>query len=189
MRHNDAHYKLNRFTSWRKATLKSMARNILTHQSIRTTRTKARAARPIVEKLISLARENSLAARRRAFGLLNDHGLVKTLFADIGPRFAQRQSGFTRIINVGNRRGDDAAVVIFELTEIKKKEIKKPAGGKEKKVKDAAVKEETTATEEQQPRDKKTAAAVKERPQSDRKPSKKFLGNLRNIFKKERDSL
>ena len=124
MRHKKQRNLLNRFTSWRKSTLYSLARSLLIHQRIRTTLHRAKAVRPLAEKLISLAKLNTLAAKRQAAKILNDHQLVSMLFSDIGPRFAKRQSGYTRIINLGVRRGDDAKLVIFELTEIKEKKIK-----------------------------------------------------------------
>jgi len=161
MRHRLKRLQLNRNTSWRKATLKSLARNLLIQQSIKTTKTKAKAVKPLADKLISLAKLNTLSARRRAFSILGEHRLVSLLFNDIGPRFKDRIGGYSRIISLGARRGDSAELVILELTEIKKKELKKP----------------------------KTDVAVKQKPPITKKPPKKFLGGLRNIFKKKSDSL
>ena len=189
MRHKDKRLQLNRFTSWYKATMASMARSVLINQSIRTTKKKAMAVKPLVEKLVSLAKENTLTAKRRAYKVLGDHKLVSLLFSDIGPRFAKRTGGYVRVIGLGNRRGDGAEMSILELTEIKKKEVKKPKKEKE------AHKGEEKAVEspsekpagEEKPR---TDAAVKEeRHPEAKKQSKKFLGGIRNIFKKERDSL
>ncbi len=193
MRHRKAKSLNNRFTSWRKATLISLARNLLVYQSIKTTRIRARSARPLVEKLINLAKANTLAAKRQAFAILGDHRLVSLLFKEIGPRFAQRVGGYLRILHLDSRRGDGAEMVLLELTEIKKKEIKKP-----KKQKEAKTEAQPTAgpTEEAKPaaeeKKAKTEVATKEkeeRPPVSKKPSKKFLGGLRSIFKKERDSL
>ena len=133
MRHGKLKYRLNRFSSWREATVKSLARNILIYQSIKTTRNRSKAVRPLVEKLISLAKQNTLAAKRRAYDILQDHALVSRLFKEIGPHFEKRPAGFTRIIGLSKRRGDSADMVIFELTEIKKVEKKKRV--KEKEVK------------------------------------------------------
>jgi len=191
MRHSKNKFLLNRFTSWRYATLISLARSVLLYQSVKTTKTKARAVQPLIEKLITLARCNSLAAKRQAYKVLGDHKLVKMLFNDIGPRFANRQCGYTRILNLGSRRGDNAELAILELTEIKKKEIKK-----QKKPKEETPKEETkqpqAVQEEVQPLEKQPKGKVmvqEEKPQIIKKPPKKFLGGIRNIFKKERDSL
>ncbi|MBM3246755.1 MAG: 50S ribosomal protein L17 [Candidatus Omnitrophica bacterium] len=187
MRHRRKRLQLNRFTSWRQATLKSLARNLLIQQSIKTTQARAKAARPLADKLISLAKANTLTAKRRAFQLLGDHKLVSLLFTEIGPRFSNKIGGYTRILNLGQRQGDNAKLAILELTEKKIKEAKKPKKDKEietEKQPEAVSKE--ALTEEPRP---KTEAAVKEKLPITKKPSKKFLGGLRNIFKKERDSL
>ena len=192
MRHRQQRYQLNRFTSWRKATLKSMARNLLVEQSVRTTRTKAKAAQPLIENLIALAKENTLNARRRAFQILCDHSLVKLLFDEIGPRFAKRTSGFTRVLNLGYRRGDNARLVILELTELKKKEKRKQKKEKETKPEEVAEqKREAPEGEARQPKEEKPRkdVAVKERHPTEKKPTKKFLGGLRQIFRKKSDSL
>lgn len=190
MRHAKKRADLNRFTSWRRATLKSIARSVIIHQRIKTTKTKANAVRPIVEKLISLAKQNNLSAKRRAFEVLNDHFLVKILFNDIGPLFAKRSGGYTRILNLGNRRGDNAEVVILELTEIKEKEKKKHK--KEEKIDSskrtsAQPQEDKQATTEEKQPEVKTK--VTEKTREKKQPSKKFFGGIKNIFKKERDSL
>lgn len=188
MRHAKKRLQLNRFTSWHEATLKSLARNTLIHQSIKTSLHKAKAVRPLVEDLISLAKKNTLAARRRAFEILGDHKMVSLLFNEIGPRFEKRPGGFTRIIHFKRRRGDNVQIVIFELTEIKKrvKKVKKVKEVKEKETEAQGLREE--AAEEKKP---KTATAVEtsEKPPIEKKPQKKFFGGIRNIFKKERDSL
>jgi large subunit ribosomal protein L17 len=188
MRHAKRRHSLNRFTSWHKATLRSLVRNILIYQSVRTTRARAKAARPLLEKLVSLARENSLAAKREAFRILGDHQLVKLLFSDIGTRFSGRSSGFSRITGLAIRRGDNAALVLWELTEIKKKEKPKPKKEEPKKEKPQAGEEAPKALPAEEKK-AKTETAVKEIPPEAKKPTKKFLGGIRNIFKKERDSL
>jgi len=173
MRHGKKRSLQNRFTSWQNSTLNSLARSLLIYQSIKTTTRKAKAVRPLVEKLIRLAKSNTLSAKRRAFSILKDHSLVSALFKDIGPRFTKTQSGFTRIIPLGKRRGDDAEMSILELTEIKKKEIKK-----HKKEKEARPEEETgkAAPKEKPIEEKKQEApggvAVKEKPPITKKPAK-----------------
>ena len=157
------------------------------NQRIKTTLHRAKAARATVESLVTLTKANTIAAKRQAYEILGDHKLVSKLFNEIGPRFAKRQSGFTRIINLAKRRGDDAQIVIFELTEIKEKEIKKPKKAKETKLEEAPGAE---LAKESPPEKKSEAGAMfKEKPPISKKPTKKFLGGLRNIFKKERDSL
>lgn len=175
MRHAKIRHRLNRFTSWRKATLISLAKSLILHQSIKTTNSKAKAVKAMAEKLISLGKQNTLAARRRAFSILSEHRLVGILFDDIAVRFKDRAGGFTRIIQLGNRRGDSAQMVVLELTEIKKKERRVI---KEKK--------ELKPEEDKHP---KTQPAVQEKPPQEKKAPPTFLGGIRRIFKKERDAL
>lgn len=187
MRHKKLKHQLNRFTSWRKATLNSLARSILISQSIKTTKHKALAVKPLVENLISLGKENTLAAKRRAFEILSDHKLVSVLFSDIAPRFAKRAGGYTRMFNLGKRRGDNAEVVIFELTEIKKKEVKQP---KKKETETKAHEHEEAHVHEEHKSAPAEALKHDEKSKAQQaKPEKKFLKNIKNIFKKERDSL
>lgn len=182
MRHRIAKSKINRFTSWRYATLRSLVKSLLVQQSIRTTKKRARLAQALAERLISLGKSDTLAAKRRAYKILQDHKLVSYLFNDIAKRFTEKSSGFTRILNLGVRRGDNASLAVLELTEIKKKEKRKSA--KEKEIKPQA--EAPPPAEEKKPEAK---TKVLERPPISKKPTKKFLGGLRGIFKKERDSL
>ena len=189
MRHKKKRLQFNRFTSWRKATLKSLVRSLFIYQSIKTTRIKALAAKQLADKLISLAKDNSLSAKRDVFKVLGSHRLVNLLFSDIGPRFNNRIGGFTRILNVAARRGDNAQIAILELAEIKKRELKHPRKKEE-------IKEDQTKPEISKKKplveEKKTKIEAKapERPPVVKKVvPKKFLGGLRNIFKKERDSL
>ncbi len=188
MRHRKRKLDLNRWTSWRKATLRSMAINLFTRQSIKTTCVKAKAVRQLVEKLISLAKTNTLSAKRQAASILGDHKLVSLLFNEIGPRFANRIGGYTRIVKLGVRRGDNAAMVILELTEIKKEEPKRSRKKKEEEVKEENKPE---AVKEKPVEEKKFKedVSVKEKPPIVKKPTKNFFGGLRSIFKKERDSL
>jgi len=189
MRHAKRRYQLNRFTSWHDATIKSLARNILIHQSIHTTVDRAKAARGLVEKLISMAKKNTLASKRRAQAVLGEHKLVVRLFDELGPLFAKRASGFTRLISLGKRRGDNAEMVIFELTEMKKKEVKKSKKAKEQPVdvKSEAIEqvpEEKPVKEEKLP---KKEPGFEEKKTIKGKPQRKFLSGLKGIFKKERD--
>jgi large subunit ribosomal protein L17 len=189
MRHAKKRLQLGRFTSWHDATIKSLAKNMIICQSIKTTLTRAKSARGVVEHLISLGKQNTLFARRQAQKILGEHELVNLLFVDIAPRFAKRNSGFTRIIGLGKRRGDNAEMVIFELTELKKKEAKKSKAAKEEK--SHPTPEETPAVEKKPAAEQKkeTKVVIKENPVDAKKPQKKFMGGLRQIFKKKSDSL
>jgi len=170
----------------------SLVKSLLIHQSIRTTRAKARAVKPVIDKLVSLARKNNLAARRQAFRILQDHKLVSLLFGDIAARFSNNFGGYTRMLSLGTRRGDNAELAVLELTVIKKKEAKPAKKEKSEQVKAEAKPEAGQKKPEKAQEEKKAKTEVltkEDRPPITQKPTKKFLGGLRNIFKKERDSL
>lgn len=118
MRHGNRKGRLSRGISWRKATLKSMTNDLLTYQRIETTVAKAKALRMFVEPLITLAKNNpdSVSARRQAFSKLCNRKVVTGLFNEIGPLYKEIPGGYTRIMPLGNRRGDGAQMVIMELT-------------------------------------------------------------------------
>ncbi|MDD5130479.1 MAG: 50S ribosomal protein L17 [Candidatus Omnitrophica bacterium] len=190
MRHAKKRLQLGRFTSWHDATIISLAKNMVICQSIKTTLTRAKSSKQLIEKLITLGKKNTLFARRQAQKILGEHKLVNILFNEIAPRFSKRNSGFTRIIGLGKRRGDNAEMVIFELTELKKKEPKKQKAAKEAKAQETL--EDNTQVVEKKPvteSKKETRAAIKDNPIDEKKPQKKFMGGLRTIFKKKSDSL
>ncbi len=185
MRHAKARLTLNRFTSWRKSTLISIAKSLLTKQRIMTTKTKAKAAIPLIERLIGLGKENSLTKRRNAYRILGEHRLVNLLFKEISPRFNNRKSGFIRILPWGFRRSDGAEMVILELTEQKEKVVRSK---KEKPATKTEIKE-TEKPQSPEAKPKVFTKDTKEQVLPTKKPTKKFLGGIRKIFKKERDSL
>ena len=188
MRHAKKRLQLSRFTSWHDATIRSLARNMIICQSINTTLTRAKASKQMIEKLITLGKKNTLFARRQAQKVLGEHKLVNLLFNEIAPRFAKRNSGFTRIIGLGKRRGDNAEMVIFEFTELKKKEAKKLKSAKEiKPLVDEGIEAVENKTVAEQKKESKVA--IKDNPIDQKKPQKKFMGGLRTIFKKKSDSL
>jgi len=122
MRHGKSGNRLSRNQSLRKATLRDMARAILVQERICTTRAKAKEARKFIEKLITLGKTDTLAARRAAFAILCDHSMVSDLFKTVAPRFKERKGGYTRIIPYVQRAGDNAELAFLELTE-KSREI------------------------------------------------------------------
>jgi large subunit ribosomal protein L17 len=139
-RHANAGRKLSRNTSHRKALLDNLVRAVILHESIRTTTPKAKETRKLVERVITKARKNTLAARRIVHKTVRDQAALAKLFESIGPRFAQRPGGYTRIVHVANRVGDNAPMAILELVEKSEKtEPEKKAkatgdqGGAEKK--------------------------------------------------------
>ena len=115
MRHLKSGRKLGRTASHRKATLANLAAAIIEHKSIITTTPKAKEARGVVERLITFAKRGDLAARRRVLRTLRDKELVKELFEKIAPKYENRPGGYTRVIKIGQRRGDNAPLAVFEL--------------------------------------------------------------------------
>lgn len=133
MRHLKAGSKLGRNPSHRRATLRNLVTNVITHERITTTIARARAARPLVERMITLGKRDSLHTRRQAAAYLMTPDATQKLFRDLAPRFAERNGGYTRIIRVGFRIGDGAELAILELLGAKlKKKIKKDARGRKK---------------------------------------------------------
>ncbi len=118
MRHRKSGRKFGRNSSHRKAMFRNMAASMLKHETIRTTLPKAKELRRVVEPLITLAREDSVANRRLAFDRLRDKEVVGKLFSDLGPRFKDRPGGYLRILKTGPRPGDAAPMAIVMLTEI-----------------------------------------------------------------------
>jgi large subunit ribosomal protein L17 len=117
MRHRNAGRKLNRTASHRKAMFANMAAALITHEQIVTTLPKAKDLRPIVEKLVTLAKRGDLHARRLAAAQLRDLDSVKKLFETIGPRYKSRAGGYTRVLKAGFRHGDSAAVAVIEFVD------------------------------------------------------------------------
>ena len=122
MRHRKAGRKLGRNSAHRKAMYRNMAASMLRHETIRTTLPKAKELRRVVEPLITLAKEDSVANRRLAFDRLRDKEVVGKLFSEIGPRFKERPGGYLRILKTGPRPGDAAPMAIVMLTELAEQE-------------------------------------------------------------------
>jgi len=117
MRHKRQGRRLGRTTSHRKAMLSNMAIALFQHEKIETTEPKSKELRRTAEKLITLAKRGDLHARRRAARTIRDKVILKKLFDDIGPRYAERNGGYTRIIKLGTRFGDGAHMAMIELVE------------------------------------------------------------------------
>ena len=115
MRHGNGLRKLNRTSSHRLAMLRNMTNSLLRHETIQTTLPKAKELRRVVEPMITLGKKPSLANRRLAFDRLRDREMVVKLFAEIGPRYAQRNGGYLRILKMGFRLGDKAPMALVEL--------------------------------------------------------------------------
>ncbi|HEY3454673.1 MAG TPA: 50S ribosomal protein L17 [Bryobacteraceae bacterium] len=115
MRHGKAGYKLKRDISARRALLRGLVTNVIEEERITTTVQKAKAARPLVERMITLAKQDNLHARRQAAAFLLKPAAVEKLFEKLGPRFNQRNGGYTRVVKLGWRRGDGAETAKLEL--------------------------------------------------------------------------
>jgi len=165
MRHRNSGRQLSRNSSHRHALLRNMATSLLRHETIRTTVPKAKELRRVIEPLITLAKVDSLAKRRLAYARLRDVSIVEKLFVDLGPRFKARAGGYTRILKMEPRPGDnadmalmqlvDAAVVPAEKTEDKKAAKTSKAPKKSKK----AAPDEGEAAAAAAPKRRKAKAA------------------------------
>jgi large subunit ribosomal protein L17 len=163
-RHANTGRKLSRNTSHRKALLDNLVRAVILSESIRTTTPKAKETRRLVERVITKARENTLAARRIVHKTVRDQAALAKLFETIGPRFKERPGGYTRIVHIDNRAGDNARMSILELVEKSEKAEpeKKPAeekkakgeqgAAKEKAAKEKPAKEKKSKEKEQEPK-------------------------------------
>ena len=133
MRHGMVNRKLGRTSAHRKALFRNQLASLVEHERIITTLPKAKEVKPLIEKLITLGKNDSAHARRQAFSTLADEGLVAKLFNTLGPRFSTRPGGYTRIVKLGSRRGDAAEMAVLELVERtppSEKQEEAPAKGK-----------------------------------------------------------
>ena len=117
MRHGKVHRKFNRTAEHRKAMFANMCAALIKHEQITTTLPKAKDLRPVVEKLVSLAKKGGLAARRQVIAEMRDVAQAKKLFEVIGPRYKDRNGGYTRIMKAGFRYGDSAAMAVIEFVD------------------------------------------------------------------------
>ncbi len=185
MRHGMVNRKLGRTSAHRNAMFRNQLASLIDKERIITTLPKAKELRPQIEKLITLGRNDSVHARRQAFRIVADDTLVAKLFGTLGPRFAERPGGYTRIIKLGARRGDAAEMAILELVgfELTSETAAAPEAEKKAKAKKAAPAAETSTEDsagEEKP--KKKPAAKKAAPKKaekapekarDEKPKKK----------------
>ncbi len=163
MRHRNSGRQLSRNASHRHAMLRNMATSLLQHETIRTTVPKAKELRRVVEPLITMAKTDSIGSRRLAYSRLRDEAIVVKLFEDLGPRFKARAGGYTRILKMEPRPGDNADMALMQLVDsavvaTEKKEDAKAAKSP-KKSKKAAPKADEADTEKAAPKRRKKAAA------------------------------
>src|SRR5437763_4231234 len=117
MRHGVAHRKLGRTSAHRTAMFANMSASLIKHEQIVTTLPKAKVLRPFVEKLVTLAKRGDLHARRQAISQVRDVTQVQKLFTTLGPRYADRQGGYIRVLKAGFRHGDNAAMAVIEFVD------------------------------------------------------------------------
>ena len=152
MRHNVSGRKLNRTPAHRKMLYRNLVTALFKHERIQTTVPKAKEARSVAEKLITFAKRGDLHARRMAARKLNEPAVLQKLFEEIGPRYAERPGGYTRIMRLGPRKGDNAELAILELVDntvrpkhtdsLKRKRVRKVLEAQEKAEAKAALVEE-----------------------------------------------
>ncbi len=170
---------LGRSRSWHKATVRSLAQALLRHERIETTLAKAKEAQRFAERLVTLGKDGSLSARRKAASLLGNPELVRRLFSEVAPRFEKRLGGYTRILHGGYRSGDGASLALLEFVELspRLKEDKKGKG-------ERTPSEPKPPKKSLEPTERATPEMGKaeefERPKGE---SGGFLGGLRKFFK------
>src|ERR1700709_1188314 len=140
MRHRNSGRQLSRNSSHRHALLRNMAPSLLRHETIRTTVPKAKELRRVVEPLITMAKVDTQAKRRLAYSRLRDEAVVEKLFADLGPRFKARAGGYTRILKMEPRPGDNADMALMQLVDLPVEATEKKDGTKAAKAPKATPK-------------------------------------------------
>jgi large subunit ribosomal protein L17 len=187
MRHNVSGRKLNRTPAHRKMLYRNLVTALFRHERIQTTVPKAKEARAVAERLITFAKRGDLHARRQAARKINEPEVLQKLFAEIGPRYAEREGGYTRILRLGYRKGDNAELAILELVDgkakpkvtdtLKRKRARRVLEREEKAeakaaLLEAAETEKAAASEEEAPADT-TQAAEPETPAESEDEEKK----------------
>jgi large subunit ribosomal protein L17 len=164
MRHRNSGRQLSRNASHRHAMLRNMATSLLQHETIRTTVPKAKELRRVVEPLITMAKVDSIGSRRLAYSRLRDEAIVEKLFDDLGPRFKARAGGYTRILKMEPRPGDNADMALMQLVDsaavaTEKKDDTKAAKAPKKSKKAAPAADADASETKAAPKKRKKAAA------------------------------
>lgn len=180
MRHRRVFNRLSRTHSERMALIKSLLRAVMISERIITTEAKAKALRPWFDRMITLAKQDTLHARRQAFRWLCDHQLVSKLFKEIGPRYKDINGGYCRVIDYKSRKGDAALLSIFELT--RKGELKL-----KDKIKKDHKEAKPEVEETQEPKAHHESKGHQEDVQA-QKPKKGFISGVNRIFKNKKSS-
>jgi large subunit ribosomal protein L17 len=178
MRHQKKTVKLGRTAEHRKALLANQVCSLIEHQRIKTTLAKAKAVRPLAERMVTLGKNASIHARRTALATLRQKRAVKKLFDDIAPRSAERNGGYTRIVKLGQRKSDSAPMAFIEWVDFAEVVEEKPAKEKKPKRKDAEAKPkkvepEAVTPKEEEPAAKEEKPAEAPAPAEEPKPKKR----------------
>ena len=178
MRHQKKTIKLGRTAEHRKALLANQVCSLIEHQRIKTTLAKARAVRPLAERMVTLGKNGSIHARRTALAMLRQGNAVKKLFDDIAPRSAERNGGYTRIVKLGYRRSDSACMAFIEWVDMAEVVEEKATEEKKRKKKPAEPKAEQIEPErveakEEEPAEKEEKPAGEPAPPEEAKPKKR----------------
>lgn len=184
MRHGDRVKKLGRTREHRRALLRNLCRSLFIFEKIKTTLPKAKATRQLAERLIEFAKRNDLAAKRQIYRYVPDHKLVKIICDEIGPKFANRSGGYTRIYRMGPRLGDGAEIAILELVEQSDASVITQRRKLIERRKLVEVKKEKK-TKEKKSKEKK-AKPKKEEKTKEEKTTKKKTPKTRNTQKKSK---
>src|SRR6266436_174122 len=158
MRHQKKTIKLGRTAEHRKALLANQVCSLIEHQRIQTTLAKAKAVRPLAEKMVTLGKRGSIHARRTALATLRQKNAVKKLFDDIAPRSTDRNGGYTRIVKLGQRKSDSAPMAFIEWVDMAEVVETKPAKERKAKPKAAEPKQKRTEPEPPEPKAEELAA-------------------------------
>jgi large subunit ribosomal protein L17 len=178
MRHQKKTIKLGRTAEHRKALLANQVCSLIEHQRIKTTLAKAKAVRPLAERMVTLGKNGSVHARRTALATLRQKKAVKKLFDDIAPRSAERHGGYTRIVKLGQRKSDSARMAFIEWVDVaevveQKSTEEKKAKRKEAEPKPEKPEPEATAPKEEQPAAKEEKSAETPAPSEEPKSKKR----------------
>ena len=190
MRHQKKTIKLGRTAEHRKALLANQVCSLIEHQRIKTTLAKAKAVRPLAERMVTLGKNGSIHARRTALATLRQKNAVKKLFDDIAPRSAERSGGYTRIVKIGQRRSDSASMAFIEWVDMAEVVEAKPAEEKKAKRKKAEPKPKQAEPESAEAKaeelvEKEEAAAREEKPAETQVPAEESKPKKRRWFGKK----
>jgi large subunit ribosomal protein L17 len=180
MRHQKKTIKLGRTAEHRKALLANQVCSLIEHQRIKTTLAKARAVRPLAERMVTLGKNGSIHARRTALATLRQKNAVKKLFDDIAPRSAERNGGYTRIVKLGYRKSDSAPMAFIEWVDIAEVVEEKATEEKKRKKKPAEPKAEQIEPERVEPEEEEPAE--KEEPAGEPAPPEEAKPKRRRWF-------